>query len=1157
MLNARHIICGFQVFFFLFAGAAFSIAQPQSSLDSTALPPAGEPAVSESAVTLTIEQVEAELSRTESLSNVPEETLASAGDLLNKAIAQLKLAQNHSQTRQQYISDRQQIPQRREAVKEQLSNAGGFSEPQVPAEMTLEQMEQRLNEAQTQIAESYRVYKELMAEPKRREQRLAAIPAEVLTIRETIDSLEARFNLKAFTGEDLLSRANMYYIQAQIQAKKALLESLLEEQLFYNTAGELLSLRRDLSASRLENDHKTFSFWQEKTAQARKTDAEKTAKEALTAKQIAQTAHPLLQKAAEYNSELAKKQTQIVAKIEEVSQYRLKILEKRARLQMDYKELREDIEVAGKVTDVMGVILLTKRNSLPDPAKYRKNINERLSEMSIARFESRNFDREWARLANVEREAKDVIEQSQHSISEQEYDDLFNQLVQLYKDRRKILGSVSGYYGTYAGILGKLDVQERDFVRLIDDYAGLIDSNILWVKSASRFNRQTFESVREALNWLFGPHWEPLAAAILADFKSNHSAYLILILLIPYYLWAQPKLKRKIKFTNENTAHKYSDSFRQTLASLLMTGVMAMPVPAVLMFFYWRLNTAAPTDPFVTALTASLDNLSVQLAFLFLFRHITAGWGPAINHLNLHKESIRWLRRHTSWFLIIYIPIILITEILYTQTVDVEWYNSLGRMLFFAAAAVLMVYLLVIFRPGGKFIAAHIGDHRGGWIDKLKYLFYPLCFIVPAIMIIMAESGYLYAATFLFSKIEQTLLLIFMIILLSAVLSRWLKVTHFKYLVAKKIKAKQILEKTGKENSSEKKPESEIIEQEKVNQQREMEILTAQMKRLIRIAVGLTAIFGLWLIWSETFPAMYELAQIRLWSRTDSLGNEQIFYLFDVLKAIFIAVLAVMLGRNIPGALEMLILKNLPINSGVRFAVNTITRYIIVTAGIIMAFSAVGITWKTVQWLVAAVSVGLGFGLQEIFANFVCGLIILFEQPIRVGDYVTIGDTSGLVTKIQIRATTIRKWDKKEMVVPNKEFIINRLINWSLSDNIIRLDFPVGIAYGSDTKKAEELLYKVAYRHPEVIKTDPKPIVFFQSFGSSALLFEMRAYLNSIENRLKVLHEINNQIDQEFRKAGIEIAFPQQDLHIRSVHAPFSVKTDEPVSQEDSEQKPS
>jgi potassium efflux system protein len=223
----------------------------------------------------------------------------------------------------------------------------------------------------------------------------------------------------------------------------------------------------------------------------------------------------------------------------------------------------------------------------------------------------------------------------------------------------------------------------------------------------------------------------------------------------------------------------------------------------------------------------------------------------------------------------------------------------------------------------------------------------------------------------------------------------------------------------------------------------------------------------------------------------------------------------------------------LPLDAGARYALTTLTRYVAIALGVVLGFSALGIGWSKLQWLVAALSVGLGFGLQEIFANFVSGLIILFERPIRVGDVVTVADVSGVVTRIQTRATTVTDWDRKEFIVPNKEFITGRLLNWTRADKINRIVINVGIAYGSDTALARELLEKVVAEHPEVVD-DPAPLITFEGFGDSALNFVVRCYLPRLDKRLVTIHDLHVAIDQAFREAGIEIAFPQRDLHLRS-----------------------
>jgi len=219
---------------------------------------------------------------------------------------------------------------------------------------------------------------------------------------------------------------------------------------------------------------------------------------------------------------------------------------------------------------------------------------------------------------------------------------------------------------------------------------------------------------------------------------------------------------------------------------------------------------------------------------------------------------------------------------------------------------------------------------------------------------------------------------------------------------------------------------------------------------------------------------------------------------------------------------------------GERYAYSTIVKYAVVLAGVAIAFDAIGIGWSSIQWLVAAVGLGLGFGLQEIFANFISGLIILFERPIRVGDTVSVGEVNGTVSRIRIRATWITAFDRKELIVPNKEFVTGRLINWTLSDAILRVSIPVGVAYGSDTDRVIEVLNQVARESRRVLR-DPRPQVLFLGFGDSSLSFELRVFVRNAEQLFPVRHDLHMAIDKAFREAGIEIAFPQRDLHLRSM----------------------
>jgi potassium efflux system protein len=201
--------------------------------------------------------------------------------------------------------------------------------------------------------------------------------------------------------------------------------------------------------------------------------------------------------------------------------------------------------------------------------------------------------------------------------------------------------------------------------------------------------------------------------------------------------------------------------------------------------------------------------------------------------------------------------------------------------------------------------------------------------------------------------------------------------------------------------------------------------------------------------------------------------------------------------------------------------------------GLSVALNILGAQWSKLQWLVAALGVGLGFGLQEIVANFISGLLILFERPIRVGDTVTVGSHTGTVTRIRIRATVLTDWDRKEQIIPNKTFITEQLTNWTLSDSITRQIIQVGVAYGSDVGQVHQVLSQVVADSKRVI-AEPPPAVFFVGFGDSSLNFEIRVFVQNMLDIMPLIHELHVAIEAELRRHGIEIPFPQRDIWIRS-----------------------
>jgi small-conductance mechanosensitive channel len=228
------------------------------------------------------------------------------------------------------------------------------------------------------------------------------------------------------------------------------------------------------------------------------------------------------------------------------------------------------------------------------------------------------------------------------------------------------------------------------------------------------------------------------------------------------------------------------------------------------------------------------------------------------------------------------------------------------------------------------------------------------------------------------------------------------------------------------------------------------------------------------------------------------------------------------------------LLEKSKIDIGVRVAVGTIIRYVVLTIGLIIIFQTLGLDLSSITIIAGALGIGIGFGLQNITNNFVSGIVILFERPIKVGDRIEVGDISGDVISIKMRATTILTNDNISIIVPNSDFIANTVINWSYTDRNVRFNFPVSVSFKEDPQKIKKILMEVAAENSGVLK-EPKPDVLFDEYAESSLKFNLRVWTREYTTRPGVLRsQLYYEVFKKFKENGIEIPFPQRDIHIKS-----------------------
>ncbi len=709
---------------------------------------------------------------------------------------------------------------------------------------------------------------------------------------------------------------------------------------------------------------------------------------------------------------------------------------------------------------------------------------------------------------------------------------LRQQLRELAVDRRELLEKAVAADDDHLRRLGELETAQQRLLDAVEGYDAFLDEHLLWVRNTSLFQLDQASAMSLQMGRVLSPRgWRQVARTIA--YEATHSPIVALLAaLLALSLWGRGRLIAMIRGLNHKLGKPTTDHFGYTLLALGLTVIAAAPWPLVVAATGWQLQVSAEATDFTTAVGGALIFIAIQFFWLRLFRLICMKDGLAAAHFRWPEASLRLLRSQLQQLSWIFLPAALAAMVAARlDPLDAGW--ALGLIPFLIAMGSLAVAFARLLHPRRGVLAEYAHQRQRRTFRQLQRLWYPLLVVYPIALGVLALLGYLYTAGTLSRLLLDTAWFLVELILLAALGQRWLLVARRRLAfdaamerrrAEKAERRSETAPHVGEEGSSFDAEEAEV----------DLVALSDTSRKLVNTAVLLYGFFGLWLLWSDLFPALRILDQITLWHHTitvDGAARVLPVTLASIGLALFYAAITVVLAKQLPAVLEIILLKLSELSAGSRYTVTTLTNYVIVTVGAALVFKTLGTDWSQLQWLVAALGVGIGFGLQEIVANFISGIIVLFERPIRIGDVITIGDTDGVVTRIRGRATTIRNWDGKELLVPNKEFITGRLLNWSLSDQTTRVILSVGIAYGSDVRQAMRLLEEAA-RQNENVLDNPPPSVIFETFGDNSLGLLLRCFVDSADLRYPTISALNQAINDKFNAAGIVIAFPQRDLHL-------------------------
>ena len=697
----------------------------------------------------------------------------------------------------------------------------------------------------------------------------------------------------------------------------------------------------------------------------------------------------------------------------------------------------------------------------------------------------------------------------------------------LLKARRQLLTRLNDASDTLIQEQTRLKLLYSRQNSKIDEIREISASHLFWMPDVRPLTPAVLLGVPTALSLLLDPvNWLQLPRAIV---ENNPMTLTLAGLGLLVLAWCWAKLGRHLVQYSHYIAPRIGkvtqDKFSLTSRLLMRSLLAALPLPAMVLMVRGLLD-GAWQYPFAVAVARGLGEIWFLLLALLVARHLTLEKGILILHFRWPKEPVQRVWGQFRTLLLVLIPSFFVQGMANSYQ-EHAFYDSLGRLAFIIGALWLLLFFA---RLNREKLPLTWGQADMTKPHLLHHFIWNSLMLAPLLAVLGSLFGYFYTSRILLRQLELSLLAGLGCLLVYYLAHRWMLIQRRRLAFDRaKSKRAEILAQRERDEDDLSSEIPDVVEEPELD----LDTISAQSLGLVRTLLMLGFTMLVVVQWSDLNSAFSFLSSIEVWQVSSKVaGIEQLsaITLQDLMLTAFAFILTVVTARNLPGLMELTLLQHLSLSPGTGFALTTVSKYLVILIGALTGFSMLGIDWSKTQWLVAALSVGLGFGLQEIFANFVSGLIILFEKPIRLGDTVTIRDLTGTVTKIKTRATTIVDWDRKEIIVPNKAFITEQFINWSLSDAITRVKLRIRIGLTQEPKRVQQLLEQCVQESTLVLDT-PTPEVFLIEFTDSALIYEIRLYVNNMDHRMPITHEVHSLILEKLNQLGMHL--PHQQIDIR------------------------
>ena len=996
-------------------------------------------------------------------------------------------------------------------LEQSLSNANNLYNRAPPkikfrnaqeADKLIATLTERLNSVQEQLNESTSAYNSMQLLPSRAQNIITANNATIFEISKRLNDP----TVKLLSDESGLLSFEIFVLEKQNSLLQSELRSLTTFQDIANYKIRIGNLQKDYLNNYLSNV---------RAKQNTLFNNEIVNRPELNENEV-DISTPKLAAEFKYNSELANNID--------------KTLSDNARLKKDLQDVTSALNSARQIdkslkeqlSDLSGSVILSRLlnrqlGELPKISISFK-LDELIPNLNLYMYELRSYREQ---IFDIQIFVDDMIRR------DPSYEPYREQLIQLIRQRRALSDELYNTMSDGLTIAIDLRAKYNELNTTVGTLTTSINDHLFWLASNQGISLDFITNFYPTFMLQFRNFLRYTTTELVThEILINYIQVLIPLLLIGFiFKRATPFF---VRLTNELALRldKASDNYTVTPRALIYHFFLILPkvafitlIGSIFIFF--------TVDDFDSQKNITFLLMLHLICFLYM-RHIMEPNSLVQRHFSVSPRVIAQNRAIIDQLWFVSIPMLMIANMREAEPTKIS-----GDVIGYPLMVFGFLYLTFFAIKTVKRSIERVKPDMTFWTISI------ISIITPLTITVMLGLGYYYTVIQLLNRVAITLYICFLYLILSNTLRRELYVAEVKMLSA--IRSRMQQQHEAQANAANLTATATATPEMQGKQRLEsfrLELVNGRAYKLFNACLLTVFIYFMYQQWNDLAGVLTYLDHIYLWESIKIVDGQTIsstLSLGDVLLAIVIVIVAVVLNHNLPLLIERLFM----IRKGVEakstsYTIKLITSYTITTLGVIFAASALGISWDNLQWLVAALSVGLGFGLQEIFGNFVSGIIILFERQLRVGDIVTLSNLSGTVSRIRIRATTITSFDNKEVVIPNKQFITSAVTNWSLSNTVTKLEFAIGVAYDADTNKAKDILRGIIRRCRD-LNRDKKPLVFIKSLDASAVTIMCEVFVNEIGKRKAVYDYLSTEALRLFRDHNIEIPFDQLDVTIRNL----------------------